>query len=180
MVVQCLGRGIAVMTEAKFAIPYEDDAEREQLIESASAEGLEAREPENPGIAPFLVIVIAGGAFAVAGYVAKWLTERDTKGKASYGQIIDLRDGVDPDDVVRTDKDAKFEQIIIVTPNADDKTSTVKIETYDPENDFEQLANLIFSKLSEAVASTAEAVKDVAEAVTGDKGKVTVEEGARP
>lgn len=161
------------------SISFEDEEDLADLEAAAAAEGVEtAREPGHPGIEPFTTLILIGAAAAVGSAVIKWLSGRRRKNKRAWGQIVDLRPGIAPDDVVRRDPDLEWGQIVIIAPSEDGKSFTVKLETYDPDSDLEELSKLIFTKLSEGVFKTADEIKNIVEALLKDKGKVSVEEGA--
>ena len=154
-------------------IEYEDAEDRALLQDAARAAGVEASELK--GIAPIAVIVLVGAGSAVVGAIATWLTGRRRRGKESWGQVIDLRPDAKGDPIYR-DKDLEFGQIVVITPTADGKTVEVKVEVYDPDNDFTEIAKLIFGKLADGVVKPLDTVAQGIKDAVGGKAKVEVNE----
>jgi hypothetical protein len=160
--------------DIRVSIDFEDEEDAGLLEESAREESVEATRQR--GLEPITTIVLVGGISAVAGAIAGWLRRRRRKGKEAWGQVIDLRP--DAKDPVYRDEDLEFGQIVVITPSADGKTYEVKIEVYDPDNDFTEIAKLIAEKLSEGVVKPLDTLAQAAKEAVGSKGEVKVEERA--
>lgn len=160
--------------EIRVSIDYEDEEDAGLLEESAREQSVVTSRPR--GIEPLTTMILVGGIAAVAGAVAGWLRRRRRKGKEAWGQVIDLRK--DAKDPVYRDEDLEFGQIVVIVPSADGKTYDVKIEVYDPDNDFTEIAKLIAEKLSEGVVKPLDTLAQAAKQAVGSKGDVKVEERA--
>lgn len=160
----------------KVEIAFEGSQEDQQLLLEAAneTEGVEVVDGRN--LDPFTALILVGGVLLLASVVTKWIDKLRRRDEARYGQVIDLRPGVE--DPVRRDKDLEFGQIVVITPTADGKEIKVTIETYDPDNDFTTVAKSVFDTLATSAGKSIESITSAIENATGDKGSVGVEEVA--
>lgn len=148
--------------ELRVRIDAEDKGDLALLRQSAAEiPGVESEGAGERGIAPILALVLVGSGTAVVGAVAGWLMRR-----GKHGLIVDLREDVPADDVVRTDKDIEFGYIIVLLEDG-----TVEVVAKNPENDLMQLAQTIFKTLAEGVTKPLDTAAKAVAAALGEKAK---------
>lgn len=156
--------------EWQVAVDTDDEQDAWLLREACTEVDVECDRMRG-SLDPASVLVIIGSGSLVVAAVSNWLARRRRTGEQSWGQVIDLRPGAEL--LVSRDRNLEFGQIVIVTLLEDGRTAAVRVETYNPDNDFTEVAKLVFGRLADGAAKSLEGLALVTRQAVGELAAVS-------